>query len=68
MYNAENYLNRMIETRAYQLWEARGRPPGSGQEDWLSAEKEIRHHLSLASEDPATYLADAPEPSELPLF
>ncbi len=68
MSKAQEYLNRMIEKRAYERWEARGRPSGSGQEDWLAAEKEVRHHFSLESEAPDTYLEYAPEPSELPLF
>ena len=31
-----------IAHRAYELWEARGRPPGDGAEDWLAAECELR--------------------------
>jgi hypothetical protein len=30
-----------IERRAYQLWEERGRPPGSPDEDWFKAEMEL---------------------------
>jgi Protein of unknown function (DUF2934) len=30
-----------IEFRAYQIWEERGRPLGSPDEDWFRAEKEL---------------------------
>ncbi len=30
-----------IARRAYQKWEARGRPPGDGLADWLEAESEL---------------------------
>jgi hypothetical protein len=68
MSNAQDYLNKMIEKLAYDRWEKRGRPSGSGREDWLAAEKELRHHFSIDDKVPETYLADAPEPDELPLF
>jgi len=31
-----------IRTRAYELYEARGREPGHEWEDWLQAEREVR--------------------------
>lgn len=31
-----------IETLAYALWESRGRPVGSSDEDWLAAEKMLQ--------------------------
>ena len=30
-----------IARRAYELWEARGRPPGDGSEDWDAAVAEL---------------------------
>lgn len=33
--------NRMIQERAYQIWEEEGRPEGREQEHWLRAEAEI---------------------------
>jgi hypothetical protein len=30
-----------IRARAYQLWEAAGRPDGEGVEFWLEAEREL---------------------------
>lgn len=33
-----------IAVRAYELWEQRGRPIGSEQEDWLEAERELTSH------------------------
>jgi epsilon-lactone hydrolase len=32
-----------ISQRAYQLWEERGKPHGSDEEDWYRAEEELRH-------------------------
>jgi hypothetical protein len=37
-----NSSREEIAVRAYQLWEERGRPIGSPEEDWSRAEKEIR--------------------------
>ena len=47
MMNREEFLYNEIAKRAYELWEQRGRPVGSSEQDWIAAEKEIRHHLSL---------------------
>lgn len=33
-----------IAMLAYRFWEARGRPQGSGVEDWLRAERELSPH------------------------
>jgi Protein of unknown function (DUF2934) len=30
-----------IARRAYELWQARGCPPGDGSEDWQAAEAEL---------------------------
>ena len=30
-----------IRTRAYEIWQARGCPDGSAQEDWFQAEQEL---------------------------
>jgi hypothetical protein len=30
-----------IAARAYELWEMRGRPIGSDEEDWIRAEQEL---------------------------
>jgi len=37
----------LIRERAYQLYEARGRQQGHELDDWLQAEREIKHHLGL---------------------
>ena len=39
-------LPYIIRERAYQLFEARGRQPGHEFDDWLQAEREIKHHSS----------------------
>ncbi|CAO3427269.1 DUF2934 domain-containing protein [Azospirillum doebereinerae] len=33
--------NKMIQDRAYEIWEAEGRPDGREQEHWLRAESEV---------------------------
>jgi Protein of unknown function (DUF2934) len=35
----------LIRRRAYQFFEARGRHSGHELDDWLQAEREIKHHL-----------------------
>ena len=38
----QNSPQEEISVRAYHLWEERGRPIGSPEEDWSRAETEIR--------------------------
>jgi hypothetical protein len=38
----EDNIEEQIRTRAYELYEARGREDGHGLEDWLEAEAEIK--------------------------
>jgi hypothetical protein len=35
-----------VAALAYQLWQARGCPFGSAEEDWLRAESEVRARIS----------------------
>jgi len=41
-----------IRVRAYQLWEAAGRPPGNGVHFWFEAEKELGQKMVCGSELP----------------
>ena len=41
--------NRSIGELAYQLWQARGCPEGTAEQDWLDAERQLR-----AKQAPAT--------------
>jgi hypothetical protein len=34
-----NASDKSIAERAYELWEARGRPHGSSEQDWTEAER-----------------------------
>jgi DUF2934 family protein len=45
--HSETCLPALIRARAYELFEGRGRHPGHGLDDWIQAEREIRHHLGL---------------------
>jgi hypothetical protein len=38
-----------LRERAYRLWEARGRPHGSADEDWHAAEVELRAEREAAA-------------------
>ncbi len=40
-------VSLLIRVRAYQLFEARGHHPGQELDDWLQAERELKHHLNL---------------------
>lgn len=40
-----------IRRRAYELWQAAGKPPGDGQEFWLQAEAEIAQTDPAIEED-----------------
>lgn len=39
---AQNTLHEKIALRAHRLWEERGSPFGSPEEDWFRAEREMR--------------------------
>lgn len=41
--NSPSEIQELIRTRAYQLFEQRGRKEGHAEEDWLAAESEILH-------------------------
>ena len=48
------YRHDEIATLAYELWDRRGRPPGSPEIDWYAAESALRvrdsqEHFSLLS-------------------
>ena len=36
-----------VRVRAYAIYLARGDRPGSAEEDWLQAERELKHHFGL---------------------
>jgi hypothetical protein len=39
--------HRSISERAYELWQARGCPEGSGEHDWLEAERQLANQVQL---------------------
>ena len=41
------FISDLINRRAYQLSEKRGRQPGKELDDWLEAEREVRAHFGL---------------------
>ncbi len=42
-------IEHVIRSRAYELFEQRGRAHGRDLDDWLMAEAEVRGHAKLAS-------------------
>jgi Protein of unknown function (DUF2934) len=46
-------LHEEIAHRAYELWEQRGRPKGSREEDWFRAESELSHPSEVLPADTA---------------
>ena len=42
-----------VARRAYELWEQRGRPNGSREEDWFRAESELSHPSEVPLADTA---------------
>jgi hypothetical protein len=49
--NESAWFHRLVERLAYQLWEERGRPLGSPDQDWFRAEQVLQHHLGASSPD-----------------
>lgn len=39
-------LNKLIQKKAYELWEKRGRKPGHAMDDWLEAERIVKGKTS----------------------
>ena len=52
-----------IALRAYEIWQRRGCPQGSAEQDWLDAERELRAERLARLE--ATRLFEPPIPVEL---
>lgn len=42
---AKDDLHARVQLRAYELWEAEGRPTGREVEHWLRAEAEVRGQI-----------------------
>jgi len=59
--------HKRIETRAYQLWEAAGRPDGEAEKYWLEAEAEVEGEMHSGGGIPVTDELEAPsEPAAPP--
>jgi Protein of unknown function (DUF2934) len=43
--NESAWFHRLVERLAYHLWEERGHPLSSPEQDWFRAEQVLRHHL-----------------------
>ncbi len=41
------FVSELIQKRAYELFEQRGQLPGHELDDWLQAEREVKHHLGI---------------------
>ena len=60
---SENVGKNEVAALAYQLWQERGRPIGSDQEDWFRAERKIAESKGMndGSRDSAERSIDAEE-------
>jgi hypothetical protein len=57
--------NRSIGELAYRLWQARGCPEGSAEQDWLDAEQQLKATTpTLTSEVSRVVKPDAEQTSE----
>jgi hypothetical protein len=59
-----NAQHEQIQKLAYRLWEERGKPLGSPDEDWLRAEQELIQRSSWPSRLPFSYLTMGPSSIE----
>ncbi len=50
--------HRSIGELAYRLWQARGCPEGSAEQDWLDAEKQLQSAHPRAAEPTASEAID----------
>jgi hypothetical protein len=57
---------RSIGELAYHLWQARGCPEGSAEQDWLDAEKQLKSALRTAEPRAATPTASAGQRTDEP--
>jgi hypothetical protein len=48
-----------IESLAHALWEARGRPDGSPEQDWYEAERQLASRIAQVAPSGRTPVADA---------
>jgi hypothetical protein len=48
--NESSPTHEEIAALAYSLWEARGCPEGSPEEDWLNAERALNEHQSARTQ------------------
>jgi DUF2934 family protein len=64
MYQLSNEQHEQIQQLAYQMWEARGRPLGSPDDDWLRAEQELNQRSQWPSRLPFSYLRMGPSSIE----
>lgn len=58
-------IQDLIRTRAYQLWEADGRPDGMERQHWLAAEEEVLEEVDRSgATGPTVTAAVAHEPRQ----
>jgi hypothetical protein len=64
MHQLSNSQREEIEKLAYRIWEERGRPLGSPDEDWFRAERELQERSSWPSRLPFSSLMMDPSSIE----
>ena len=58
----EDTLEMQIRQRAYELWDAAGRPEGRAMDFWLEAERDLVPVSQAGEEDPFEALDHEPAP------
>jgi hypothetical protein len=64
MHQLSDEQHEQIQKLAYQLWEARGRPLGSPDDDWLRAERVLIQRSQWPLRLPFSYLTMGPSSIE----
>jgi hypothetical protein len=60
MHQLTNAQHEAIEKLAYRLWEERGAPSGSPDDDWFRAEHELRQRSHWLSHPPFSSMTAEP--------
>ena len=43
----DGWFAELVRKRAYEIYEERGDRPSTAEQDWIRAERELRHHFGL---------------------
>jgi hypothetical protein len=58
--------NRTVGELAYRLWQARGCPDGTAEQDWLEAERQLAGEKLPSAREASPPASEAPPPAREP--